>query len=37
MKSWGVFTIRQHRVVGDFMDRYDRVLCGGGMVHNGGG
>ena len=30
------FTIRQHRVVGDFMDRYGGVLCGGGMVHNGG-
>ena len=24
----GGFTIRQHRVVDDFMDRYDSVLCG---------
>ena len=31
----GGFTIRQHRVVGDFMDRYDGVLCEGCMVHNG--
>ena len=30
----GGLTIRQHHVVGDFMDRYDGVLCGGGMVHN---
>jgi len=31
----GGFTIRQHHVVADFMDRDDGVLCGGGMVYNG--
>jgi hypothetical protein len=29
------FTIRQHHVVADIMDRYDGVLCGGGMAYNG--